>query len=179
MVSCSSLISRKRVELIIEALGGITGVNIEWTHIGTGPQKDHLENLAQKTLSIHKNIKFKFKGHLENREVYLFYKKSNIDLFINVSSSEGIPVSMMEALSFSIPIIATNVGGVSELVSSNNGFLLNPNPTPEEIRQAIYKFHELSMESRLALRQQAYDTWKNKFNAETNYTSFIEDILRL
>ena len=41
----------------------------------------------------------------------------HIDLFINTSSSEGVPVSIMEALSVGIPIIATDVGGTKEIVT--------------------------------------------------------------
>ena len=45
---------------------------------------------------------------------------------MNVSESEGIPVSIMEASSFGIPVIATNVGGVGEIVENGyNGLLLN------------------------------------------------------
>lgn len=41
-----------------------------------------------------------------------------------MSDSEGIPVSIMEAMSFGIPVIARNVGGMSEIVNEENGLLL-------------------------------------------------------
>ena len=45
-----------------------------------------------------------------------YYKNNIIDIFINLSASEGIPVSIMDAISFGIPCIATNVGGTGEIV---------------------------------------------------------------
>ena len=71
-----------------------------------------------------------------------------IDIFINVSSSEGLPVAIMEAISFDIPIIATNVGGTSEIVTPETGILIAPDSAPELIAARIrelYKVKELSL----------------------------------
>ena len=61
-----------------------------------------------------------------------------VDLFLNVSEYEGVPVSVMEAQSFGIPVIATAVGGTPEIVNEENGFLLPENPSQDEIASAIY-----------------------------------------
>lgn len=62
-------------------------------------------------------------------------------MFINVSSSEGLPVSIMEACSFGIPIIATNVGGTAEIVQAGvNGILLKEQFETEVLKQAILRF---------------------------------------
>ena len=50
--------------------------------------------------------------------------KNYIDALINVSESEGLPFSMMEAISFGIPVIGTNVGGVKEIINNDTGILL-------------------------------------------------------
>lgn len=52
---------------------------------------------------------------------------NDFDLFVNMSLSEGIPVSIMEAISFGIPIIATNVGGNAEIVNDETGVLIPVN----------------------------------------------------
>ena len=59
-----------------------------------------------------KNIRAEFKGRVLNKEVLKFYIDEVPDLFINLSSSEGIPMSIMEAMSCSIPVIATNNKGI-------------------------------------------------------------------
>jgi len=54
----------------------------------------------------------------------------------------------MEVMSFGIPVIGTNVGGVSELVNQENGHLLSANPAAQEIVSVIEKFQQLSNEDK-------------------------------
>ena len=61
-------------------------------------------------------------------------------MFINVSSTEGIPVSIMEAMSFGIPVIATAVGGTPEIVNNENGYLLSKDPSAKELAEVIQNF---------------------------------------
>lgn len=63
----------------------------------------------------------------QNQQVYDYYKSNKVDVFVNVSYSEGLPVSLMEASSFGIPVIATDVGGSAEIIDKEqkNGFLLD------------------------------------------------------
>jgi hypothetical protein len=46
------------------------------------------------------NVKFEFKGSVSNTEVISFYQQNPVDLVLNLSSYEGIPVSLMEAIRF-------------------------------------------------------------------------------
>jgi colanic acid/amylovoran biosynthesis glycosyltransferase len=115
-----------------------------------------------------------------NEEVIHFYKKEKPSLFINVSSSEGIPVSIMEAFSFGIPVIATNVGGTHEIVIDNyNGILLKENPTIEEIKSAILKIKYLEVFEYGKMKLNAWNTLNEKFSAEKNYKTFYETVLNL
>ena len=63
-------------------------------------------------------------GHYPNEELLRYYGSNHVDLFINTSSTEGVPVSIMEAQSFGIPVIATDTGGVKEVVTEGTGSLL-------------------------------------------------------
>lgn len=177
IVSCSYIRPVKRVDLIIKALEKLNSYEnkIIWVHIGDGEELDYLKKLAQEKL---KNIEFKFLGHLKNSEILDYYKKNDIKCFINLSSSEGLPVSMMEVQSYGIPIIATNVGGVSEIVNSNTGILLKENPTPEEIAKAIENIIKLPSEQYKKIQQNSYNNWNKKFNANKNYKIFIEKYLK-
>ncbi|WP_241380179.1 glycosyltransferase, partial [Escherichia coli] len=65
-------------------------------------------------------------------------------VFVNLSSSEGLPVSMMEVASLGIPIIATGVGGVGEIVSSDNGHLLPAEFTDAQASDALVQLARLS-----------------------------------
>lgn len=176
IISCSYLVKVKRVELIIEALSKIKNSNVIWYHLGSGILEDKIKNLAKEKL---KNITYSFVGHIKNKEVIKFYKENKIKVLINLSSSEGVPVSMMEAQSFGVPIIATDVGGVSEIVNERTGILLSTNPKIEEIVEAIEKMINLDEIKYDEYRKNSYLNWKKNFDAEKNYKMFIENIYKL
>lgn len=176
IVSCSNMIKLKRIDLIIKALSILENEysNIEWVHFGDGIDRKYLENLAKGLL---KKIDYKFMGILSNKKVLEYYQFNNVTLFINLSSTEGLPVSMMEAQSFGIPIVATAVGGVPEIVSSKNGRLISKDPTIEEIVVSIKEIINLSEEEYEEYRKNSFSNWENTFNSIKNYQSFIEKIL--
>lgn len=171
-VSCSNLVEVKRVHLIIEALRilHLMNVNFKWTHFGDGPLMNKLKKLAARELP---EKKVDFRGQTSNREVMEFYHHIPVNLFINTSRSEGIPVSIMEAFSMGIPSIAPSVGGVPEIIKHMlNGYLLNAKPKPAEIADAILTVVKNSNYS--SMRINAYQTWKNNYRAETNFQAFAE-----
>jgi glycosyltransferase involved in cell wall biosynthesis len=173
LVSCSNLIPVKRVHLIAEALQHLTDQRIKWVHIGDGPERDRI---AESTKKFPKNIEVEFMGRIPNPAIYSYYAEQRPDLFINVSSSEGVPVSIMEAMSFGIPVIATDVGGNGEIVNKANGFLLSPDLTKKELVQII----QFIIDNTGTLKCKsiaAKDTWKTLYNAKKNYTCFVENLI--
>lgn len=174
IVSCSSLISLKRVDKIIMSLSKIQNQKIRWTHYGDGPLKAQLVALAENELD---NIEFCFYGQIDNDILMKKYSNHYYDLFINVSSSEGIPVSIMEAMSFGIPVLATDVGGTSEIVKNEtNGFLIPKDFDVSVLSSLIERYMNKSIEQQNYYRKQAYDTWNSKFNAKKNYSNFYNAI---
>lgn len=177
IVSCSYLSKVKRVDLLIEALSKVQRkiYGIKWIHIGSGSEEERIKNLAKEKLS---NIHYEFLGHLENKKVLSFYAENNVNCLVNLSSTEGLPVSMMEAQSFGVPIIATNVGGVREIIGDDNGILLSENPTVSEVEKAIIKMFLLKEIEHQYYQKNSYKKWANLFNAEKNYNEFIEKYLK-
>lgn len=175
ILSCSYIVKVKRVELIVDALSKLHDNDITWYHIGSGVLEKDVNEAARVKL---KNIKYKFLGQLSNKQVLKFYKDNNILCLVNVSSSEGLPVSMMEAQSFGIPIIATNVGGVSEIVNEKTGYLLAANPDSDDILQSIENIISLSTNDYRQLQINSYKNWNCNFNAEKNYNKFVELYLK-
>ena len=112
--------------------------------LGDGPLMKSLIDFCKRNFK--NNIDYNFLGRISNLELFSYYKDNYIDLFMNLSSSEGIPVSIMEAMSFGIPVIATNVGGTAEIVNIDNGYLLSPNPLLEEVAEAISTYYYLNDE---------------------------------
>jgi glycosyltransferase involved in cell wall biosynthesis len=166
IISCSSLIEVKRVHLIIDILKNIKDLKIKWTHFGAGQLK---ESLVEKSKGLSQNIEVDFKGFVQNTKVLEFYASEQIDLFINVSSSEGIPVSIMEVLSYGIPVIATDVGGTSEAIVQNSGILIKKDFDVAEVSNVICKIinKEIIFE-----KVKVKEFWNATFNAEKNYTDF-------
>ena len=128
IVSCSHIVPVKRVAFLAEVIGSFD-FKVRWTHIGDGPLRAEVEAVIDK---FPENITGVLLGAMPNAEVLRYYSEHHVDLFVNVSESEGVPVSIMEAFSFGIPVMATDVGGVSEIVddavthygvTSTDGFL--------------------------------------------------------
>lgn len=178
LISCSTIYSVKRVNLIAEALSHINDKSIRWIHYGEGPQFEELKKFCSENLQ--NNIEWCLAGYVDNKELLEKYKKEQFHIFINVSTSEGIPVSIMEALSFGVPCIATDVGGTSEIVEDHfNGILLDKDFTVEKLVSAIYYFYNMSEYDYQKYRDQARKSWNEKYNADKNYSNFVNDLLNI
>ncbi|BFL36572.1 glycosyltransferase [Holdemania massiliensis] len=171
LVSCSNVVPIKRLDKIIDALC-LINQNVQWTHYGAGQDYEQIREYAQKLPT---NIQCSFKGQATNQEVLKAYSEINYHLFLNLSESEGIPVSIMEAMSFGIPCIATAVGGTAEIVENNvNGVLLPEDVSPEQVSKVILRFMTMQDEDYQIFRQNARNIWNAHYNAETNYRQFTD-----
>ena len=178
--SCSNIYPNKRVHLIASSILKSKTI-IEWDHFGeymnftSVSYKENLEKIKYQLIKF--NYKLNFPGRISNEEILKVLNENNYDFHINLSESEGVPVSIMESFSFGIPVIATNVGGVSEIVIDGyNGYLIDSNSTSDDVSQIINKFYALNLNEINKLRNNAFLTWKKKFNADINYKLFINQI---
>ena len=173
IVSCSSVIPLKRVELIADALSLIDDIKIDWHHFGDGSMMEEIKQRA-KQLNKKENINCILHGYVPNAEYINVLGSMNADLFVTASSTEGgVPVSISEAASFGIPIIATAVGGIPEIVSEENGILLSANPAAAELTAAIKDFCILSSCEKAEKSRNSYKKWEKNFNSHTNSQNFI------
>ncbi len=173
IVSCAFLVSVKRIDLLVHGLAMLTkrnqGLLIEWTHFGDGPLMPEICALASSLLN--SQVKWQMKGHVDARTIYDWYRERPVDIFVNVSKSEGTPVSVMEAISCSIPVIATSVGGNQEIVNDSLGKLIPANPTTEDIAEAIERVClDRQLQKSLKLESRAH--WDAHYNADKNYSEF-------
>jgi glycosyltransferase involved in cell wall biosynthesis len=174
LVSCSAVVPLKRLNKIIESLKYLTEFDVHWTHLGDGPD---LEEIKRLSASLPKNITTKFLGRLSPDKIYEFYIENECHLFLNVSEFEGIPVSIMEATSFGIPVIATDVGGTIEsVVNGTSGYLINKNFEPSELASIIKSVFNLDNVKYGDLRVQSRKIWESKFSAESNFSSFFKEL---
>ena len=181
IASCSGIHRLKRLDLIIDSLAEVSeAIKLNWIHFGDGSDYNMILDYAKKKLT-KSNITFSFKGQLSNSDILKYYQSNQVDIFINTSDYEGIPVSIMEAMSFGIPCIARNVGGNSEIVINEiSGKLIPKEATPTLIAEIIQDFYFLKindLQNYLALRFSTYNYWKDNFNAVDNYNDFLDYIL--
>lgn len=168
--TCSNVIPLKRVPLIFDCINSFShNRQVVWTHIGGGddlePLREKVEVEKENTLDVH------LLGKKDHLEVIDYYKTHNIDLFINLSTVEGVPVTIMEAISCDVPVVATDVGGVSEIVTDETGVLVSSNPSVEEVVAAI--------EKALIGEYHPRNFWQQHYNADNNYSRFVKEIVNL
>ena len=101
----------------------ISELNIDKIHIfGDGPEYQNLKNLCNSLNSL--KDKVIFHGFVNDPSKYYDF----IDIALLPSLGEGIPLSLLEVMRLGIPCIATNVGGIPEIIINNvNGILIEPN----------------------------------------------------
>src|SRR5699024_2552699 len=104
--------------LLFQTLSQISSVRWRLTLVGGGPLLNEYRQLAQR-LEIDRKINFAG----ETRDVIEYMKQA--DIFVLLSKSEGLPLSIIEAMREGIPVIASDVGGVSEILQhGRQGFLV-------------------------------------------------------
>lgn len=178
LVSCSNAYPGKRIDRIISTLSNIRrDFPIIWTHFGDGSELSKLKDMSR---NLPANVTVSFRGFVANDKIIGEYLEGNFDYFISVSESEGIPVSMMEALSVGLPIISTNVGGVPEIVQDKKeGYLIEKDFQDEELIKIIEKLYVQREEDYQNLCINSRKKWAALFDSKKNYTDFYEELLKL
>lgn len=166
-VSCSHVIPLKRVERIIDGLALVDGLSVCWTHIGDGESMEAVKAYAREKLGAKPNIDYVFTGFLERADVW--YQENQVDCFITTSATEGgCPVSIQEAMSYGIPVIGTDVGGITEMIAGN-GLLLSEDPCAAEVAEAISRICTAQPEEMMGMKEKSLSLWREMFDIGSCY----------
>jgi glycosyltransferase involved in cell wall biosynthesis len=111
------------------------------------------------------------KGWMNQDQIRNYYESVQVNVFLNISRAEGLPVSVMEAFSYGIPAIVTATVGNPEIVDESCGAVIPVDFNDDELVSEIM---------RLMLNPSLQDEWRsgalNKFqrdyNASKNYRDF-------
>jgi glycosyltransferase involved in cell wall biosynthesis len=154
------LSEEKGVSYLIEAIAILnkSGMPTKLLIIGEGPQRKELADLVKKANIEEKVI---FTGFQNDIECWL----PAMDVFTLPSLTEGTPMSLLEAMACGIPVVASAVGGVPQVIDSGkNGILVSPGK-PAEINDAIHLLYK-NKDLRNGLSKEAQKTIKLKYDVE-------------
>lgn len=122
LVCVGTLCDRKNQMGILQALASLPNdlqKRYSLTLVGDGNVRNELENFSRK--NIHTEVKFV--GSVADVTSYLL----TADVFILLSKDEGLPISILEAMRCSLPIISTQVAGIPEMIEDGkSGYLIPP-----------------------------------------------------
>jgi glycosyltransferase involved in cell wall biosynthesis len=179
VLSCSKLAPVKRIDLIIRSIAAAgrrwPETRFRWVHVGL-PETRELPDLAATILP--SNVEHEFREYRGNADLMKYYRSNPVDVFVNLSSFEGTPVAIMEAISVGMPVIATAVGGNVEIVGPENGILVPSNANSEDVATAIGAFLVPSPTT-VSKRRASRARWERDYNAARNYGEFAAQLARL
>lgn len=127
-----SLESIYAIDQVIRALALLKDQNVRLIIVGSGSKEEEYKKLSTE---LELETQILFKGSILHTEIEKEYQ--DIDIFINVSHHESFGVSILEASACEIPVIANNVGGMTEVVQDKTTGILLKDNSPETIANAI------------------------------------------
>jgi glycosyltransferase involved in cell wall biosynthesis len=182
VVSCSAIHPLKRLDLIARAIGILRrrGVPVEWTHIGGAPRDvdaTRFVELVRAEIGDPSSLPI---GPLSHEAVLQWYRDNSPSVFVNTSASEGVPVSVMEAMCGGIPVIATSVGGTSDLlVGTLAEGLIPADADAATLADQIERVLALEPGRYAGLADQTRRTWAEGWDTALLYPAFVRSLLDL
>jgi colanic acid/amylovoran biosynthesis glycosyltransferase len=119
------------------------GVPVRCTVSGTGPLRRELEARAAR---LHLSDAIEFTGFVPQRTLHAWYSAGRFSAVVLASRSagdhtmEGVPSTLIEAMAFGVPVVATSSGSVCELVDEHCGRLAKPGE-PADLARAIFEVY--------------------------------------
>ena len=143
LIFIGRLVKIKRVSDVIKAVSNLKNHSpkLTLTIIGSGPREKYLKDLSSQ-LNINNNIRFI--GRIPPEKVPEFLSKA--DIFILTSESEGLPNVILEALASSLPILASRITSIPELIQDNVNGLLH---APKNVRELTENLKKLILDENL------------------------------
>lgn len=144
--------------LIFAAISSANLEKIRFVIIGDGPEKEKMERLIEK-YQLQKN--FILPGVIQDANTYL----KAFDIFVLPSKKEGLPYALLEAMAAHLPCIASDVGGIPEIIENNVSGIVIPAITPGKIWSAIASLMKEKKKAR-SLGAQAAERIEKQFSLD-------------
>ncbi len=176
-LSCARMHHVKRLPMTLSLLAGLAirypRKKLSWIVVGDGEDRTSIENEIQKGLP--SNFSIELRGALKNDKFQKILTEEHVDWGIMLSESEGFGLTICEMMSYGIPGIVSNVGGLPEVIGSDSGICLEKNPTCETLFASI-NYYVDNPDQYNQLRQNAHKRWSQHFNSDNLRKYFAHSI---
>lgn len=136
VVGCLTRLARQKgIDYLVAAANGVRAEreDVRFSVAGGGPDFERLKDeVGRRGLS----GRFELLGAVRDPWEYL----SRIDIFVLPSLWEGMPFALLEAMSFGLPVVATDVGGVRDVIPDDTFGIVVPPADPHALREAILRY---------------------------------------
>ena len=170
----SRLVSHKNIEKIIKAISDLNSPLINLNIIGDGPELNQLQKIS---LESNNKDNIIFHGKLNRDDINHIFLKS--DIYIQASNYEGLPHSLLEAMSYGIPVLCTPVGECKEILGNEDrGYILDLPVSKNNIKSKII---EIIGEKNIANKkgERGKDFIKEKYNLTNSFNLYKNLFTRL
>ena len=178
----ANLVEVKGHKYLIEACSILVkqGIrNFQCIFYGEGPLRTKLKNLIKKEKLTNY---VKMPGVVPNEKLVEIYQNKKIDIVVLPSITtdkgehEGIPVALMEAMAYRIPVISTNTGGIPELLSGNAGIIVEEKSSIALAKEISNLFNHKQLAMSLGIA--GYKKVSEEFNVKKTSFSLLHGILK-
>ena len=170
----SRLVSHKNIKKIIRAISDLNDPLIYLNIIGDGPELNQLQKIS---LESNNKDNIIFHGKLNRDDINHIFLKS--DIYIQASNYEGLPHSLLEAMSYGIPVLCTPVGECKEILGNEDrGYMLDLPVSKNNIKSKII---EIIGEKNIANKkgERGKDFINEKYNLTNSFNLYKNLFTRL
>jgi len=170
----SRLVSHKNIKKIIRAISDLNDPLIYLNIIGDGPELNQLQKIS---LESNNKDNIIFHGKLNRDDINHIFLKS--DIYIQASNYEGLPHSLLEAMSYGIPVLCTPVGECKEILGNEDrGYILDLPVSKNNIKSKII---EIIGEKNIANKkgERGKDFINEKYNLTNSFNLYKNLFTRL
>ena len=170
----SRLVSHKNIKKIIRAISDLNDPLIYLNIIGDGPELNQLQKIS---LESNNKDNIIFHGKLNRDEINHIFLNS--DIYIQASNYEGLPHSLLEAMSYGIPVLCTPVGECKEILGNEDrGYILDLPVSKNNIKS---KISEIIGEKNIANKkgERGKDFINEKYNLTNSFNLYKNLFTRL
>jgi glycosyltransferase involved in cell wall biosynthesis len=172
VVYIGRLSAEKRVDLLVEAVAALTTrPRARLLVVGAGPERAGLEALATR-------------NGMDPREVFAGFEQDvrghlgEADVLVCPSDTEGTPRCVLEAMAAGCPVVATDVGGVPDMLAGGAGRVVQPG-NPDELRKAIQATLEMAPAERDTQVRLARERVERHYSMDSMHASILETYRRV